>query len=490
MKRVLGVALSCALIAACGSKKEEPATTEPVAGNKPTKHGEVAPKPEAKPKVAAIADKDVLAMVDTWLGAQNDGDFANYQAVYAKRFTGIKRIGPRTFKYDRDGWVEDRGRMFKKKMTVKADDIAVSAGAQSAVVRFAQTWASGKYKDVGPKQLVVVREDGALRIGREEMLQSNVIGAKDSVRGLGRAKFGFVVTEDVPYLVIVPKADGAWGTGDPTLVSRSSPAVARSAVDMKSLPENLRAWKGREVALFDPMGKPCRGKVEELLLLAGFEPHFGTLGEWDGDPQLGSGQRASDQAVAQEIWDMGDDTLMLVGRVSDQCRGALWGRVDDKNLVPRLVEQRDDVDELERAALESFRSLKGYGLIQKDFTAETSEKGNWDEYEGVSPRVAVFLDPKVQRHFVAVEAVAGTGCGSFYGEFWALFQVVPRGDKKELVLLTDEKEPGELFFPAAVIDADADGDVEFVSRNAFVRLVGTVYRITQSWSYPDYDCPC
>ncbi len=30
-------------------------------------------------------------LIDTWLAAQNQGDFARYQALYAERFEGIKR---------------------------------------------------------------------------------------------------------------------------------------------------------------------------------------------------------------------------------------------------------------------------------------------------------------------------------------------------------------------------------------------------------------
>lgn len=475
MKR-LGVVVACAvLIAACGSNKDEPAKA-PAEKDAPEQRGPTSPEPKAV-EVAALDGEQVRALVDAWLKAQNEGDFAAYEALYATRFTGTKRIGPRTFKYDRAGWVKDRGRMFKNKMHVSAEGLKVSASSKTAVVQFTQTWASGKFKDVGSKQLIVVPDGGALKIGREEMLSSSVVGADTEGKPLPREKFGFVLNEAGVYLVISTE-DVAWKDVPPTLVSRSSPAIATKPADLDALDDALRAWKGRSVALFGPEGGPCETTVQELVVVTGFEPHFATMEAWEA---------SGNAEVAQDIWQGAtENARMLVGRVGEECMGALWGRANDKNLVPRLQQMRDGVADLEQAALERLRSLKGYALIQKDYGA----KQPWDLDDGASPRFAVFHDRKVGRDFVAVEAVAGPGCGGFYGELWALFQVVDRDGKRDLVLLTDETQPGDLFFPIAVADVDADGDVEFISATAIVRLVGTTYRPTETVSYPSYDCPC
>src|SRR5262245_24156399 len=78
--------------------------------------------PECEPPPEATAEQK--AAVDTflaaWVKTQTDGDFAAYSALYADRFRGIRRSGPRTVKLDRAGWMKDRERMFKKKMLVKA----------------------------------------------------------------------------------------------------------------------------------------------------------------------------------------------------------------------------------------------------------------------------------------------------------------------------------------------------------------------------------
>ena len=126
-----------------------------------------------KPKSPdSIAETDAQKVLDDWLAAQNTGDFAAYDKLYAGQFFGVKRVGANKTTYDRAGWLEDRGRMFKNKMVVEADGVTISTNPRSAVVHFTQSFSSGKFRDVGPKQLIVIVEGGDLKISREEMLQS------------------------------------------------------------------------------------------------------------------------------------------------------------------------------------------------------------------------------------------------------------------------------------------------------------------------------
>jgi hypothetical protein len=60
--------------------------------------------PVARADTAADMSPDVKTLLDAWLKAQNDGDFNAYEKLYAQRFTGIRRSGPRTVKMDRAGW--------------------------------------------------------------------------------------------------------------------------------------------------------------------------------------------------------------------------------------------------------------------------------------------------------------------------------------------------------------------------------------------------
>jgi hypothetical protein len=122
----------------------------------------------------AVRDDDsrLRDFVERWTGAQNRGDLAAYQALYARSFEGVRRSGPRMVRFDRAGWMRDRARMFRKKMEVAAESLLSSRASGRTTVSFVQHFRSGSYQDVGLKQLVLVDEDGGLRIAREEMLSS------------------------------------------------------------------------------------------------------------------------------------------------------------------------------------------------------------------------------------------------------------------------------------------------------------------------------
>jgi ketosteroid isomerase-like protein len=161
------------------AREDKPTTPATETETKATPRNVVAkPEPAATPARPDLAQADVEALVDQWLSAQNEGDFGAYSATYAQRITGIKRAGNRETTYNREDWLADRKRMFRKPMKVEGAKRSIRTSPTSAVVRFEQTWASGKFKDVGPKQLIVIREAGALRIAREEMQASTVLSTR------------------------------------------------------------------------------------------------------------------------------------------------------------------------------------------------------------------------------------------------------------------------------------------------------------------------
>src|SRR5688572_22534650 len=64
---------------------------------------------QAPQDAAPIADdKEIRTALDRWVQAQNEGNFAGYRALYATRFTGVKRAGDRVFRMGRDEWLKDR----------------------------------------------------------------------------------------------------------------------------------------------------------------------------------------------------------------------------------------------------------------------------------------------------------------------------------------------------------------------------------------------
>jgi hypothetical protein len=114
---------------------------------------------------------EVRAFVERWRDTQNRGDFAAYQALYAPEFSGVRRSGLRVATFDRAGWLADRQRMFKKKMTVTVDELS-HAGAPEVIVKFTQGFASGNYTDRGVKELRLRRVEKDFTIVHEELLES------------------------------------------------------------------------------------------------------------------------------------------------------------------------------------------------------------------------------------------------------------------------------------------------------------------------------
>jgi hypothetical protein len=117
---------------------------------------------------------EALAFVARWVATQNDGDFPAYSALYASTFRGVRRSGDRAVVLDRAGWLRDRQRMFKKKMQVTVDHVAVVRLPNAFEIQLTQTFRSGSYADVGQKRLVIAKDGGAYRITAEEMLESQL----------------------------------------------------------------------------------------------------------------------------------------------------------------------------------------------------------------------------------------------------------------------------------------------------------------------------
>ncbi len=139
-------------------------------------------RPRDPPDEAAVR-----ALIGRWIDAQNKGDFAAYSALYTPSFHGVRRSLGRTVVLDYEGWLRDRGRMFKKPMKVTATDVQFAHVAPaSGLVRatFVQAFSSGSYADRGRKQIDVAVIGGTLVIAREELLESERLPA---TRGAGGA---------------------------------------------------------------------------------------------------------------------------------------------------------------------------------------------------------------------------------------------------------------------------------------------------------------
>lgn len=458
----------------------QPALAHPEAApvDEVTAHPEVAAQLEAAP----LDEATVRDTFDAWLKAQNSADFGAYAGLYAARFYGVKRSGPRTYAFDRAGWLKDRKRMFGPAVGVQATELTLRVGARTATVEFTQTWSSGKYKDVGPKRLVMVPSAAGPRIAREEMMASTIVGG-GAVTPLDAALFRFALVEDHPYVVLEADVPKSRGEGPP--VALSTGVTRRALKD----PGASAAWVGRAVTLYGPEGAVCAGKVAELALMGRVIPHFGAVQAWqgfEGEPAM------SPERIAEEAFGMAEGGYLVVGRIdqtADACKGAHWARAADAPEPRTLAPVKDIAPALKKRAWKQLRALKGYKAVARQFQEEASDRSpgmRWEQYQSVTSLDAWGADGAPQ--VLVARAVAGGGCGGFTGSLWAAFQVGPKG---RLTLLTHDVEPGEPKPIRSVVDLDGDGAWELLApETQYRRGGGPILRQTDQLPLPDHDCPC
>lgn len=168
-----------------------------------------------------VSKEQVQSVLDAWLAAQNSGDFDAYMAAYSEDVRGVRRSGKKTVRLDRAGWENERRRMFKRPMQVALRELNIAVNAGGAELRFIQDWRAGRYHDVGPKKLVVRKTEHGLRIAREEMLRSTLLGSSSEALPLASAMLALVFSSDLVLLSDEP--DTAWLKGRPKLLQGEVP---------------------------------------------------------------------------------------------------------------------------------------------------------------------------------------------------------------------------------------------------------------------------
>jgi ketosteroid isomerase-like protein len=461
------VLLLVVLVMGCGEKSESDVNrTQGTGGGEQGSGNEE--KQGAKERIEPLAEADVKALVETWRKAQNEGDFDGYQALYAKRMTGIKRVGARVFQYDRAGWIKDRGRMFKKKMEVGADKIEVAVSGGSAAVQLEQSFRQGRFHDLGPKQLVVIREGSGLRIAREEMLSSTVLG-KPGAGGGAVSDFYFMLDGDI---LLERSGDES---GAPVLDKEPGSASFRARLAVKKDALADPGLVAKTFTVYGADGKPCETAIERLAAVTGVTPHFGTVQEWQGaNGPLGEGPVLSEAEIAVEVWDSGKQ--VLVGEPK-ACTG-LFARAG----TPALA--FDEVEDAAAfaAALAAFRGLDEWKTTQTEFK-DSGGKGHWDSAND-APGVLLVRHPKSGATWAVVRASSGSGCGQFGAELAAVFE--QKGSK----WVHRSAPTSQPFVALAAFDLDGDGGPEFVGERVLVDDTGNGFDQVDEFRYPDNDCPC
>ncbi|MBK6513858.1 MAG: nuclear transport factor 2 family protein [Polyangiaceae bacterium] len=438
-------------------------------------------------------DSAARAVLKAWLDAQNAGDFATYEGLYAAKFEGVKRSGARTTRLDRKGWLADRKRMFDKKMVVEADDVSVVRGAGVASVRFTQTWSSGAFKDQGPKELVLVPDSGKLKVVREELFQSNV--ATSSVAPpLDAQRHAFVIDAGGPRVVLETKTLHEWRAGALQIVKRDDPWIVRAEVDEPKLPDAIKAWRGKELRLFGAGGEACVATVSGFSFIGRARPHFGTVATWKGLDPGGQtpGKPATDAVIAEEVFDLsyghepGGRMLTADLKVkSGDCKGALWAR-DAALAVPAVAKGEPAPNNLRDKALEAFRKLPDYAPLDAAYAKEVPapRAARWEEHDKAAPpRVWSYRFDK--QRFVGVSASTQTGgCGGFWASLSAMYEVQGDEASPRLILI------GTFMVPESMADVDGEGLPELIGPEIYARSTAASWGPSQLLMVPNYDCDC
>ncbi len=452
--------------------------------------------------------EEAQAILDRWLEAQNAGRFDEYQLYYGDEFTGVRRSGSRTARFDRAGWLQDRKRMFEKPMKVSADNVHIYASAHTARVVFTQHWSSGRYADTGPKQLILRHGPDGFHIAREELFASDT-REPGTIDLDAFRRFAFVVDGEV---VVSQQADDAWGTGAPSLDKKGKDPFlyrTRRGVDTARLPPGVGGLVGVPMRLMDARGLRCDAKLGELFLRG-----RAFMGADDGADGDGLPDQSKEAAAA--AW--GESPHYLVARVVGDrkaCAGATWARAAALPAIA-LATAEPLPPALKSRALAAFKALPASRSIQGDFERwyrGENPKGRrpppW--FEGSERKLAVgVLRPPSGPALLSVSARINDGscADGVFGGLWALWEIDDRDPAQPRLILRNEPDPEMTLRPTTALDVDGDGTPELLFDNSsdwastnaagqpdvidygIVRALGGSYIQIEGPSTPIYLCPC
>jgi hypothetical protein len=467
---VLSSALACTRDKPAEQPTAEPAPLPPAAVQPPTK---------SPPPPSPIAEADLTALVDAWVAAQNSGQFEAYRALYAAKFYGVKRAGQREQRFDRQGWMNDRQRMFRKPMTVAARELKFHASSTSADIELMQHWRSGTFEDLGPKRLLVVREAGQLKIAQEEMLRSQLVAQPPKHSGLD-----FYLTLQLQSGLYASLPDARVPEQLGPLVSESSDeynsdvyTVSRS-VDDQDLDASLRSLKNKQLRLEDG----CVAAISGFRAMTRVIPHFSERQRWNGDD---TGEALSTEQIDNEAWALSSPSLYAVLKGCNEGRYARQA----ESPAPAAASVLEDAaaEALGNRAWVAFTKLPSVVAAQKEFLAVNAEEDK-DKRWYAEASVGVFKHPTSGQVLVSVLASAHESCAGFNADEWAVFE--QKG--KSLVRIAMKQSPPSSIEGA--LDIDGDGRLEFLARG------GNDTEMMVIWPDTDergptleqlyLDCPC
>ncbi len=384
------------LASGCGRKEEPaPATSGAapssaaavVVTNEPGR-SDVAATASAVPAAPWLSEVEVKAALDAWLAAQNAVRFEDYAKLYADRFTGTKRVGQRTSRFNRQSWLADRESMFKPGLQVEASDVeVVVSGPSVAQATFVQRFRTARFSDQGKKRLLFTRDPSGLRIATEEMLDSAVeFAAAANEEAVWWLREGVLHTRKT-----VPKA--ALASAAPTnYVERDGVYTLEATLDQASLPASAKGWSEGRFELVTAAGKTCDVVVKGARARVELVPHFGMVAGWKGENGEVPASRAE---IAKQVWELAGDEVPLT-LVADASCGKSGVVVPASSVAARWLPVEKPSAEVERWVRLRFLESRELDALRKEAPA------GWPKAEDV--RVSVFETPGGERWALASAA--------------------------------------------------------------------------------------
>lgn len=464
--------------------------------------------PSNLPQRPDVDEIEARVLVMNWLNAQQGRGFDVYSALYDSAFYGTKRIGNRTYRYDRRSWLADRKRMFAKPMQVEIRGVEIQTHLRLTFVTFEQVWSSGKFRDIGRKRLTLVATPDGARIRGEDMLTSKVEATGRTIAPSTEDFMSVVHTRRL-YAVLADEADEAWSHGLAGLDSDESTTTdaARRLVLEASVPASAPKPPSGTLALYDASGVACHAKAGKRFLLRRVFNSDGSMSNPTVEREEGSRGRRTPRELAERIWEAASEGTLLVAElevIDGSCEHALWARSTARP-TPRVFTRAEATAELSARIARAVQKLPADERIQRTYRKIVKESfpdsgpddgttPRWERFDGSAPSVVVWNT--AQDTMVTYAATAG-GCGDFYGAIWVVFRL--QGDTLSLVAQSEGSSvPDDLAF-TSLVDLDGDGNVDMLGNTwnsargeANVTARGDVRGMTliQDISPPFHGCGC
>ncbi len=444
----------------------------------------------AQPAPPIVTEAAARALLQTWCDTQSQGQFDAFGLLYARRMTAIRQAQGAARLFDRAAWLAERRKRFAQAARVEVRDVQVQVTANLVLLEFSESGEARPAGEGGRTRMVLIPEDKALRIAREERLDTAQPPAIDLAAAPSAEQLAWVVAAgDQTWLVVgTPGPARSEETrATPLLLSRGPQTVAvRPLRDGPPPP-----WRQRDVVLYGEAGEACRGTVDAAGLLAQIRPHASQIAAWSAVP--GDRGPAADTAIAREVVTLAGRSLTAAVRVKPwqgDCRGAVWGRAS--NLPPARVFEHGIAPGgyIREEPLTALRALPGYQAVQRDFGQRVPppRPAYWDQLDHSKAQVHVFAGHG--RRFAVVHAKVGNRCSGFAAEQLAMFGVQePVRDQLVLQRLTGDAHP-HLQLPVSAADVDGDGEPELIAPTQVWRKAGAVWRPVLTLTIPEFDSPC